>query len=204
MEERFCFGALILAAGRSSRMGKPKLLLPWGDTSILGHLLQQWGRLNAQQIAVVCARGDQPICAELDRLGFPAWDRIENPVPERGMFSSIQCASLWCNWKQSLTHWAFILGDQPHLRHETLNSVLECAVAQSAKVVQPTHRGRRRHPVLLPKPIFLELQHSTACHLKEFLTRFEAVLVECDDPGLDLDLDRPEDYNKALALAPKK
>ena len=35
-------GVVILAAGRSRRMGKPKLLLPWGETSVLGHLIRQW------------------------------------------------------------------------------------------------------------------------------------------------------------------
>ncbi|HRY59690.1 MAG: NTP transferase domain-containing protein [Verrucomicrobia bacterium] len=40
-------GVVLLAAGRSARMGKPKLLLPWGDTSVLGHLIRQWQSLGA-------------------------------------------------------------------------------------------------------------------------------------------------------------
>ena len=84
---------VILAAGRSVRMGRPKLLLPWGQTSVLGHLLGQWQALRVGQTAVVCAAGDDGIHAELDRLGFPAADRICNPAPDRGMFSSIQCAA---------------------------------------------------------------------------------------------------------------
>ena len=47
------FGVVILGAGASSRMGRPKLLLPWGDTSIIGHLIEQWRALAAAQIAVV-------------------------------------------------------------------------------------------------------------------------------------------------------
>jgi len=46
-------GALILGAGKSARMGRPKLLLPWHGTTILGHLIQQWKRLSVEQIAVV-------------------------------------------------------------------------------------------------------------------------------------------------------
>src|SRR2546425_12612503 len=85
-------GVLILAAGASSRMGKPKLLLPWGGTSVLGHLIEQWLALRAVQIAAVWAAGDQVGNAELDRLDFPGANRVVNPTPERGMFSSIQCA----------------------------------------------------------------------------------------------------------------
>ncbi len=46
-------GVVILGAGASSRMGRPKLLLPWGATTIVGHLLEQWQTLGAAQIAVV-------------------------------------------------------------------------------------------------------------------------------------------------------
>src|SRR5271169_6647644 len=88
-------GVVILGAGASSRMGRPKLLLPWKDTTIVGHLIRQWRGLGARQIAVVHRPGDAPLAAELDRLDFPAKDRIVNPQPERGMFSSIVCAAEW-------------------------------------------------------------------------------------------------------------
>src|SRR2546428_14120211 len=91
----FSLAAVLLAAGRSSRMGRPKLLLPWGGTSVLGHLIDQWQVLKAEQIAVVCAADDLLIQAELDRLGFSANDRVLNAAAERGMFSSIRCAAQW-------------------------------------------------------------------------------------------------------------
>src|SRR5580765_1537330 len=91
-------GVIILAAGASSRMGKPKLLLPWGSTSVLGHLVAQWQKVGADQIAVVAAAGDEVLRKELDRLAFPEQDRIRNPAPELGMFHSIQCASHRSGW----------------------------------------------------------------------------------------------------------
>ena len=69
-------GAVILAAGSSSRMGRPKLLLPWGATSVLGHQIQTWRSLSVGQIAAVVAAGDTTVQAELDRLGFSTRDRI--------------------------------------------------------------------------------------------------------------------------------
>src|ERR1051326_3753790 len=65
----FAFGTIILAAGRSSRMGQPKLLLPWRDTSILKHLLSQWQGVGSAQIVVVHA-GEPDLLAELDRWKF--------------------------------------------------------------------------------------------------------------------------------------
>ena len=192
-------GVIILAAGRSERMGKPKLLLPWAGTSVIGHLLAQWSAVGAEQIAVVCAENDQAMEAELDRLGFPSTGRIYNPLPERGMFSSIQCAARWPGWTEALTHWAVVLGDQPHLRDETLRTVVRFASTHSREVCQPRKAGHRRHPVILPKPSLQKLADVTCADLKEFLNTCETALCDFDDPGLALDIDVPEDYERALA-----
>ena len=191
-------GAVILAAGRSARMGRPKLLLPWGKTTVLGHLVEEWQRLGAGQITVVCAAGDAAIHAELDRLGFPLKERIINPRPDRGMFSSIQCAARWKGWRRALRHWAIVLGDQPHLRPETLAAVVQAGAKLSGHVSQPAWHGQAGHPVLLPKELFLLLAHSRAKTLKGFLQRKRVILCEVDDPGLTTDLDTPEDYEAAV------
>src|SRR5436190_23101893 len=102
-------GIVILAAGRSQRMGRPKLLLCWGRTSVLGHLVGQWQNLGAAQITVVCAAGDASLETELDRIKFPGEQRITNTAPERGMFSSIQCAAQWQGWNPGLTHFVIAL-----------------------------------------------------------------------------------------------
>ena len=198
---RFSFAAaLLLAAGRSERMGKPKLLLPWGRTSILGHLLEQWQQIGVGQIAVVCAKTDALVQQELDRLGVAAKDRIFNPAPERGMFSSIQSAARWSGWREEVTHVAIVLGDQPHVRRQTLEALLAFTATQRAAICQPLFRGHRRHPVVVPRDYFAQAAVSQAGNLKEFLASLPAASEGCetDDPGLALDIDRPEDYQEAL------
>jgi len=199
----FSLGTVILGAGKSSRMGRPKLLLPWGETSVAGHLIRQWERLGSAQVAVVCAVGDQVLETELDRLGFPAKNRIYNPTPDEGMFSSIQCAARFPGWVATLTHWAIVLGDQPHLRRETLKLLVEFSAARSRCVVQPVRAGHGRHPVILPRPLFLELALSKAATLKEFLSasRGEMAQLAVEDEAFDLDLDHPADYERALRMS---
>ena len=204
----FSLGVVLLAAGSSTRMGKPKLLLPWGKTSVLGHLIELWNALGAKRVAVVCAPDDKAIRLEMDRLGFPARDRIINPAPQRGMFSSIQCAAQWPEWDAAITRWAIVLGDQPHLEQQTLRRVLEFSAAHPASVCQPARLGHGRHPVLLPKTVFRRVATSTAATLKEFLagSHRKVAFCELDDPGLDLDIDYPENYQNAIkraGLAPK-
>jgi molybdenum cofactor cytidylyltransferase len=183
-------------------MKQPKLLLPWGNTSILGHQLRTWHALGASQIAIVCASESDSIHKELDRLDFPLSGRILNPEPDQGMFSSIRCAARWPGWQPGLTHWAITLGDQPHLRVETLEALLKLSAAQPAKICQPFRLGHLRHPVVLPKKFFLQLKDSNASTLKDFLRPFAKQIAGCEvnDPGLDLDIDEPEDYQRALAL----
>ena len=196
------FAVVILAAGASVRMGRAKLLLPWADTTIIGHLLGQWRALGAAQVAVVRTETNPLLQGELDRLGVPADQRILNPQPERGMFSSIQCAANWSGWAAGLTHWAVALGDQPHVRRETLQRLLDFTALNPASVCQPGRNGRGRHPVLLPAEVFFRLREAREEDLKQFLLNCGIQLARCemDDAGLDFDIDEPADYERARQL----
>jgi molybdenum cofactor cytidylyltransferase len=193
-------GVVILAAGESKRMGRPKLLLPWGKNSVLGHLIWQWQALGASQIGVVCAEHDDTIQAELNRIGFPAQDRIINVAPQRGMFSSIQSASQWNGWKTDLTHWAIVLGDQPHLHDETLRRIIEVSRNSPDHICVPRQGGHRRHPVVLPREAFITIANTSSADLRAFLNDppVPVKLCDVDDPALELDIDNPEDYEIAV------
>jgi molybdenum cofactor cytidylyltransferase len=200
----FSLGVAVLAAGASARMGKPKLLLRWGNTSIIGHVLQVWRDLQAAQIAVVQRADNSSLCSELDRVVVPAQNRILNENPEEGMFSSIVCAAGWKGWNPDVTHHVIVLGDQPHLPGDLLLRLIQCARENPEKIVQPSFRGRARHPVILPCPEFEALANSKEANLKSFLqSRAENVtLVPSEHPGLDFDIDTPADYKRALELFP--
>jgi molybdenum cofactor cytidylyltransferase len=188
--------ALILAAGHSSRMGRPKLLLPWRETTILGHLVALWRSLGINQLGVVYAKNDDAILRELQRLHVPPQETIFNPAPERGMFSSLQCAAGWSGWKSNLTHWVIVLGDQPHLRPEKLKDLLTFSAKNPSRICQPAWGGQGRHPVILPASIFAMLPDSDAPTFREFLRGYEIALCPLDDPGLALDIDSPGDYQR--------
>jgi molybdenum cofactor cytidylyltransferase len=211
---KFKIGVVIPGAGVSSRMGRPKLLLPWGDTTVIGQILRQWSELRAAQIAVVHRPNDEALvealkreelkrnaAGTLQRFNAPT-DCIVNPQPERGMFSSILCAAKWSGWRRDISNWAIVLGDQPHLQLETLRLLLAQAAQTVDAICQPVFDGRTGHPVILPRSVFAELQQSRAETLKDFLKPFAGRCVQCpvEDAGLLLDLDRPEDYDKAVKL----
>ncbi len=181
-------------------MGRPKLLLPWRGTTVISHIIAQWRELGACQIAVVHRPDDSALLAELRVQGAPPSDWIENPLAERGMFSSIQCAAHWKGWKPEISVYAIALGDQPHLRTDRLRSLLGFYAEHPDAVCQPEFEGHARHPVLLPRRIFENLKQTDADTLKDFLKHLPGSSVQypINDPGLSLDLDTPEDYKEAM------
>jgi molybdenum cofactor cytidylyltransferase len=199
-------GVIILAAGASRRMGRPKLLLPWQDSTVIGHIIHQWQDLDALQIAIVHRPKDASLLAELDRLNFPAQNRIENPAAESGMFSSVLCAANWPRWAGEVASWAIVLGDQPHLRLDTLRAATEFHFERPHAICQPLFDGHGRHPVFLPRQAFHELKTTHAQTLKDFLKLIARPIVQypVDDPGLALDMDTPGDYKQLLNLASAK
>jgi molybdenum cofactor cytidylyltransferase len=195
-EAPFAFGVVILAAGTSTRMGKCKLLLPWGEKTILTHLLDQWRSAGAAQITPVIDPSNQPLRKALAHAGFSPSDWIENRSPQLGMFSSLQEASRWTGWLSTLTHWIISLGDQPHIQISTLRLLLDAARKNPTRICQPALQGHTAHPIILPASNFRELAQNDVPDLRTYIRRQEAsrLRVAVEDAGVSRDLDTSQDY----------
>ncbi len=193
-------GVVILGAGRSSRMGRPKLLLPWRESTVIGAILSQWRSLQPAQITMVSRPDDEAIAQELRRLDFPIQNLIVNPHADLGMFSSIQAAARWTGWFPGLTGCVIVLGDQPHLRTDTLHSILLCHLQHPDAICQPIHESRSGHPVLLPRWAVDRLKTTSLATLKDFMNQHSTTIKQCpvSDVGLTLDMDTFEDYKLLL------
>ena len=194
----FAFGVVILAAGASTRMGTCKLLLPWGEKTILTHLLDQWRSTGAAQIAPVIDPSNQPLRKALTHAGLSPSDWIENPSPQLGMFNSLQKASRWTGWLSTLTHWIISLGDQPHIETSTLCVLLNAARKNPMRICQPTLHGHTAHPIILPGSNFRELAQNDVPDLRTYIRRQEPLRlrVPVEDAGVSGDLDTSRDYRR--------
>lgn len=195
-ETHFAFGVVILAAGASTRMGTCKLLLEWGEKTILTHLLDQWRSMGAAQIAPVIDPSNHPLRKALADAGFSPSDWIENPAPQLGMFSSLQAASRWTGWLSTLTHWIISLGDQPHIQISTLRLLLDAARENPTHICQPALNGHTAHPIILPASNFRELAQNDVPDLRTYIRTREAfrLRVAVEDAGVSEDVGTPEDY----------
>ncbi len=188
--------AILLAAGLSSRMGKPKLLLPWGGMTVLGQDVSTFAAAGIEKIVVVTGGARQQIEMLVSELAkdFPV-RVVYNPAYAHGeMLSSIQ-AGLAALDSQSCA--ALIgLGDQPQVREETVRRICAAFVQTKFPLVIPSFQNRRGHPWLVARPLWpkiLALPISTTP--RQFLNTYagQVEYVNADESILQ-DLDTPEDY----------
>ena len=192
--------AIVLAAGFSSRMGAFKPLLPFGERSLVDHVVANLRAAGVERIHVVTGFQANDLAPELTRLGVT---RAHNPDFAVGMFSSVRTgvASLPADAD------AFLLApvDVPLVRPSTIARVLRAAAAHPSAIVYPTFRGKRGHPPLVRRALFADILNSDGDGgLRALLARHEdaASEVAVFDWGCLVDMDRRDDYRRlAAALA---
>ncbi len=189
--------AIVLAAGRSSRMGDFKPLLPFAGRTLIGHVVASLRAAGVTRIHVVTGFNAEALAPEIDRLGVT---RAQNADFDRGMLSSVQAgvASLPADTE------AFLLMpvDVPLVRASTITRLLDAASADEAAVLYPAFRGERGHPPVIRRALFAEiLAFDGAGGLSALLARREAEArnVAVFDWGCLEDMDRPEDHHRLAA-----
>ena len=136
--------AILLAAGLSSRMGMPKLLLPWGGTTVLGQVVSTFAGAGLEEIVVVTGGAHE----QIERLAVELANdypvrTVYNPEYARGeMLSSIQTG---LSVMDSQDRAALIgLGDQPQVREETVRHICDAFIRTRSPLVIPSFRESAR------------------------------------------------------------
>ena len=187
--------ALILAAGQSKRMGEPKMLLPWGRTTVLGQVIDIFKAAGVEDILVVTGGARE----QVEALVGVSTRTVFNPgFAEGEMLSSIQTglAELSPETEAVLIG----LGDQPQVQERSVRLVVEEYTKSKASLVVPSFQMRRGHPWLATRIHWAEILHMDPSETpRDFLNRHAVDIhyVEINDPGILKDLDTPDDYLKS-------
>jgi molybdenum cofactor cytidylyltransferase len=183
--------AIILAAGESRRMGRPKALLPFRGGTFLTAIAENLGRRCSPVIAVFgfdAARVSQ---------SAPAGVRpIENPDYRLGMLTSLKAGLRAV--PDSCDVVLFTLVDHPAVLPSTVDAVME----STALIAIPRFENRRGHPVLIRRQIAREfLAEPVTSKVRDVIDRHagEIEYIDVDDPGISDDIDDPALYEKLLA-----
>ena len=182
-------------------MGTPKQLLPLGNATVLEWTLENLRRALPDEVILVLGSSADSIRKQLPGSAVEDIRIVINPDYEEGMSSSLRAgiAAVSANMNGAL----IVLADQPFVRPETLKRIVEEYRLTQAQIVIPMHAGRRGNPVLLDRSVFGEvmaLEGDIGCRAIFGRHRDGIVQVEVEDPGILLDIDNLEDYER-LRLA---
>jgi molybdenum cofactor cytidylyltransferase len=190
-----------MAAGASSRMGRPKALLELEGETFLERLI---GLLSphCSPVLVVLGHQAETVRAGLKRAAEATF--VLNPDFRRGQLSSLQCGLR--ELPPDAEGVLFTLVDLPAVRAATVELLARQARLLAAPwLVIPRHQGRRGHPVgcsrelideLLELPVDAQARMVVHRHLER------ACYVEVDDPGILRDVDDPAAYLDLLQGSP--
>ena len=188
--------AMVLAAGRSRRMGTQKLLLPLRGKPLIAHVVDEPLRSGVDRVFVVVGADEQPI---LDALAGRPVHAVKNTQTECEMLHSVRCGLTAVPQQAAAVMVA--LGDQPGVTADVAAELVRSFHATERGIVVPTYNGRRGHPLLF-----------SMCYRDEILTRHEGCglrgllaahpedvfELEVATAGILEDIDLPEDYRRAI------
>lgn len=182
---------IILAAGESRRMGRPKALLPYRGGTFVSIL--------SRKLSETCA----PLCAV---FGYEAQDlmaytpasvmAVENADYRYGMLTSLQAGLRAI--PELPERILFTLVDHPAIQTSTVRAMLE----SHAAIVIPRYAGKRGHPVIVSRKVAGEiLAEPMTSKLNRVIDRHAAEIhyLDVDDPGVCDDIDDPQLYEELLA-----
>ncbi|MGB7295006.1 MAG: nucleotidyltransferase family protein [Candidatus Aminicenantales bacterium] len=186
---------IILAAGESRRMGRPKLLLPYGNETIIEAVIRNVTASRVDGILVVLGAHHKSI---EEKIRSFAVKKVINRKYKEGMFSSVLCGL--GSLPRSARAAALFLADQPGIPGGVIDSLIEAFHRSEKGLVVPVYRKRRGHPLLLDLkyrrevktlPPDIGLRGLLRAHPEDI----QEVRVSC--PEILRDIDSPGDYRKA-------
>jgi molybdenum cofactor cytidylyltransferase len=191
---------IILAAGASSRLGRPKQLLDLGGKPVLQHVVDAAEAAPLDQILVVLGHAAPAVAAAITLS--PRGRFVVNPDHAAGQSTSLR-TGLRATAPQADAA-VVLLGDQPGVRPDAVASVVEAWRAGHARVVQACYEGAPAHPALLDRSVWPEVERATGDQGARDILRTHPEwrsLVEVAGSPPD-DIDTEDDYRRIRATYP--
>lgn len=192
--------AIILAAGRGERMGESKMFLPLGGKPVLQWVLES--ALASDLDEVICVTRELNSARRQINVADERLFWLLNYAADRGQSTSV-IAGLWAANPAS-DGVMFLCGDQPLVRLELINALIEKFEDTAAWIVAPKFNGEVRNPILFHRKLFPELIQLTGDHSGRPLLekhKRKTALLEWPEEVSFLDIDVPKDYERLKQLA---
>lgn len=189
--------AIVLAAGESSRMGRPKALLPFQGTTFIEAIVGALKQSKVGEIVVVIGHNAEEMQQRVKNLPVTI---VINRDYKSGQLSSLQAAI--CHLTASahavdgiLVH----LVDHPYLNPVLVDRMIDSFYAAQKLIVLPRYQKRRGHPVIFSASLFDELLKAPLAQGAKAVVnahRSDTLELETDEAGIAIDIDTPEEYRQ--------
>lgn len=185
--------AVVLAAGQSKRMGQPKMLLPWGKSTVIENIIITILDGGVEDIHIVVGGLKNQI---KKNLRYYQLDYIVNDGYLDGeMLKSVQLGIK--SLKNETDAALIVLGDQPQIESSTVEAILKRHELSKSQIIVPSYKMKRGHPVLIARQLWTSLLNlKPPMTLRDFMnenSQFIDYLV-VDNQSVIQDLDTPDDY----------
>ena len=192
---------VVLAAGRSRRMGRPKALLPAspGGETFVGRIVRTLRDGGVDHVVVVAAGAAADIRRVLSQEHRPP-RIVLNPAPERGQFSSLQ-VGLRAVIRPGVSAVLVTLVDVPLVSAGTVEALLDAYRRTGAPLVRPERRGRHGHPVIFDRSVFGDISSAPADSSAKAIVAAhlgDSVSVPIEEDGPFRDIDTPAEYARTF------
>ncbi len=194
--------AIIPAAGRSRRMGQPKLLLPWNDSTVIEQMIAVWRASSVDRVLAVVHPEDSQLAALAEAAGAELV-RPTTPPPDMKASVGYGLEAVGRYRPGPDDAWLLAPADMPTLKSTTIDAVLDAyraAVTQGGDVpavIVPRARGKRGHPVLFSWSLAAEVARLAEDEgLNALIDRFSTQFIEVAPDAICQDFDTPGDYQR--------
>ena len=190
------FPAIVLAAGASSRIGRPKALLETGGRTFVRRILDTLRDAGVADAVVVVRPGADDVVREIASARFGR--AIVNADPTRGQLSSL-VTGLDAIDEPRVVAALVTLVDVPLVSAATVAALLERARRSDAPIVRAAYGPRHGHPVIFRRDLFDALRRADPEAGAKAVLRAHAIEdVDAGDPGVVQDVDTPDDYRRVI------
>lgn len=188
---------VVLAAGTSARLGRPKQLLDLGGQPLLTHILRNASASDLDEVVLVLGHEAAPIANAVGEWGQRV---VINPVYAEGQSTSVRLGLASVDPTTEAV--VFLLGDQPRVGPEIIDAVIQRFLETGGPIVVPTYGGARGNPVLIARELFpalAEVRGDKGARQLLAARRDQIVTTPIADGALPADVDTEEDYQALLA-----
>jgi molybdenum cofactor cytidylyltransferase len=188
--------AVILSAGESSRMGRPKALLPIDGQTFVEKIVGALKQTSVGKVIVVLGYNAEEMRQRIEHLPV---EILVNPDYKLGQLSSLQVAVRRLEPEADCDGMLVHLVDHPYIGSKLVDIMIERFHASGKLIVVPRHGDKRGHPVIFSRELFGELLAAPMDQgAKAVLNahRGDTLEIDTEDVGITLDIDTPELYRQ--------